>query len=256
MAQAVAKIGGNDIFTKFIITKKYGDKGGWPYGTGSTIVLSTVEIYYTKHSPTSIKDCKLTIMAVYKNGGYQEHAEGFFLEDLREEINTLLEDEATKVNKIQAKLVQNYSPCNNYSDDHKSGCADDILEFIEDMEQKDIIFSLTIKFGTFYYHQKTPNKEGLKKLLRNGVKLELLQGTADWEAFLNDENFVQLIKDEYRDEYEELLERATSRDRMDREEEDEKILTEIKFEAEPEGRQEAIKQYSHIVNRKFLGISH
>ena len=255
MAQS-EKIGRNDVLEKFIITKMYGDtvtnKGrNWPGGKGSTIVLSTVNIYYCTYFQKI--EQRETTMAVYKNEGYQEHAEGFFLNELRNKIKTLREaKEVQKVNKIQANLVQNYSPCNNYSGD--SGCANDILQFKEYMEQQGITFSLTIKFGTFYYHKEPPNKEGLKKLLRNGVNLELLRGKAAWEAFLNNKNFVQLIKDEYRDEYKELLQIATSKDRTVREKEDEKILNEIlRFEAE--GRHEAIKQYSHIVNRKFLGIS-
>jgi hypothetical protein len=242
MAQKVGKIGGNDVLEKFIITNQYGVPGDWPHGKGSTIVLSTVEIYYSTYFTKSIEPCKTS--QVYKNGGYQEHAERYFLDELAGRIKTLKEaNHVKKVNKIQAKLVQNYSPCNNYrtvvvaGKSVVSGCADDILQFKEYMEQQGITFSLTIKFGTFYYHQKPPNKEGLKKLLRNGVKLELLQGKADWEAFLNDENFVELTDDEYTM----LLERATSEERTNRETKDVEILD--KITAEPaKGRQEAIKQ--------------
>ena len=242
MAEAVApsveRIEKKDV-EKFIIEYPYGVNGrAWPRGIGAVIVLSTVEIYYTKHSPTSIKNCKLPkIMAVYKNGEHPNHAERYFLIDLEDEINTLQKDKEVKVNKIQAKLVQNYSPCNNYSDDGKSGCADDILEFIEDMEQKDVIFSLTIKFANFYKHTTESNREGLEKLLRNvDIELELLQGKDDWEAFLNNTNFVNLTKPERT----ELLERATSEERTNRETKDVEILEEITPEP-AKGRQEAIK---------------
>jgi hypothetical protein len=240
VARLVERIEKKDV-KKFIIKHSYGEKAWcWPRGIGGTIVLSTVEIYCT----TSFEDYTRTMMAVYKNGVHPNHAEGYFIKDLRDKINTLLKDKATKVNKIQAKLVQNYSPCNNYSDDHNSGCADDILKFIKDMEQKDIIFSLTIKFANFYLHTTESNREGLKKLLRNvDIELKLLQGEDDWEAFLNDENFVELTNDEYK----ELLERATSEERTNRETKDVEILDEITAE-EAKGRQEAIKQYSHIVN--------
>ncbi len=239
MAEAVQKIGREDIEKKFIIKLKYGKKG-FPGGPEATIVLSTVKIYYTKRSSTSIEDYK-TLTAVYKNGEYQNHAEGYFLRDLRDEIETLLADEETKVTKIQAKLVQNYSPCNNYRTGGKSGCADDILKFKKDMENEDITISLTIKFANFYLHKDESNREGLRELLRKDVKLELLRGEKNWKEFLNDETFVNLTQDEYN----ELLERATSQEREEREEKDVKILNQIISEVS--GKQKATKQYSHRV---------
>ena len=236
MAEAVQKIGREDIENKFIIQLKYGEKG-FPSGEEATIVLSNVKIYYTKRSRTSIKDCELTKNAVYKNQGYQEHAEGYFLHDLNDEITTLLKD--GKVNKIQANLVQNYSPCNNYSGDKKSGCAYDILKFIKRMKKKGINFSLRIKFANFYLHKVESNRRGLRELLGKGVELELLRGEDGWEAFLNDETFVDLTEGESK----ELLKRATSEKRKEREEKDVEILNEI--ESEASGKQKATKQYSH-----------
>ena len=72
-----------------------------------------------------------------------------------------------------------------------------ILKFKEGREKQGINFSLTIKFGNFYRHNVESNREGLRTLLRESVKLELLQGEDDWEAFLNDETFVNLTVDEY-----------------------------------------------------------
>ena len=222
MAEAVEKIGKEDI-EKFIIQHKYGENHeDWPSGKGATIVLSTVEIYSTKRSLTSIRDCKLTIKTVYKSGGRQKHAEGYFLGDLENEFQTLLEDEETNVTKIQAKLVQNYSPCNK--------CADKILKFKADVEQHSINFSLTIKFANFYRHDVELNRKGLRKLLRNYVELELLQGKDDWKEFLNDETFVDL----------KLLTMATSEKRKEREKDDVDILSEITSGAK--GEKKATKQ--------------
>ena len=235
MAEAVQTIGKEEIKKNFIIKHKYGENGwGWPRGIGATIVLSTVEI------STSNEDYK-PLTAVYKNG-IHHHAEGYFLKDLYCKINTLLKDEKEiKVDEIQANLVQNYSPCNNYRSGGKSGCADEILTFKRDMEKKGITISLTIKFANFYLHKDKSNGQGLKKLLQNDVQLELLQGEDDWKAFLNDEIFVNLTVDEYN----ELLERATSEEREKREKDDVKILNEIKSDVS--GKQKATKQYSHTV---------
>jgi hypothetical protein len=255
MAEAVQTIGKEEIKKNFIIKHKYGENAwGWPRGKGATIVLSTVKIYYTKRSTTSNRDCKLTIKAVYKNGKHPNHAEGYFLGDLKDEIETLLADEETKVTKMQAKLVQNYSPCNNYRSlppGGESGCADDILKFKRDMEQQDITFSLTIKFANFYLHDDESNREGLRKLLRNGVELELLQGEYDWKKFLKDKTFVHLTNGSNA-EYTELFERATSKERKEREEDDVKIFKEIT--SKPKGKQKETKQYSHTV--KLVLFSH
>jgi hypothetical protein len=251
MAEAVQKIGREDI-EKFIIQHMYGKNArGWPRGIGAVIVLSTVEIYYTKRSTTSIRDCKLPIKAVYKNGEHPNHAEGYFLSNLKDEIKTLLADEETQVDEIKANLVQNYSPCNNYRSlprGGESGCADDILEFKKEMEEKGITISLTIKFANFYLHDDESNREGLRKLLRNGVELELLQGEYDWKKFLKDKTFVHLTNAEYT----ELFERATSKERKEREEDDVEIFKEIT--SKPKGKQKETKQYSHTV--KLALFSH
>ena len=235
MTEAVQKIGKEEIKKNFIIKHKYGTNAWrWPRGIGATTVLSTVKIYYTTRSSTSIRDCKLTVNAVYKNGEHPNHAERYFHNDLKEQIDTLLKDKETKVTKIRAKLVQNYSPCKN--------CADMILKLKEGREKQGINISLTIKFANFYGH----NVEGLRGLLQNDVKLELLQGEDDWKAFLNDKTFVNLTVGKNK----QLLERATSKERKEREEDDVKILNKIKSEAL--GKQKATKEYSHTVRLVFL----
>ncbi len=238
MTEAVESIGKKDI-EKFIIQHKYDENRlDWPRGQGATIVLSTVKIYYTKRSSTSIRNCKLTIKALYKNGEHPNHAERYFRNDLKEEIDTLLKDKETKVTKIRAKLVQNYSPCKN--------CADMILKFKDGRENQGINISLTIKFANFYRHNFESTREGLRGLLRNDVKLELLHGEDDWKEFLNDETFVNLTVRKNK----QLLERATSKERKEREEDDVKILNEIKLEAS--GKQKATEQYSYTVKLVFL----
>ena len=73
---------------------------------------------------------------IYRNGEHQNHAERYFLSDLKQEIDLQLDDEV-EIENIEATLVQNYPPPpppppptrNNYSDNHLSGCADDIVKF-------------------------------------------------------------------------------------------------------------------------------
>ena len=214
MDKSVYKIGKDEV-NKFIVKCSYGENAPeWPR---ATIVLSKVDIYYTKSSRTSNKEYGRFMINIYRNGWL--HAENYFLTDLREEIDTLLKDK--KIYKIQAGIVQNYSPCNNYSGD--SGCADDILKFKEDMENRDINFSLTIKFANFYRHYLLSNRAGLQKLIKNNVNLQVFQGKQDWKAFLNDEKFVNLTNDDKI----ELLKRATSEERVKREKIDKNILKDI-----------------------------
>ncbi len=107
MTEAVQKIGKEEIKKNFIIKHKYGTNArGWPSGIGATIVLSTVKIYYTKRSSTSIRNCKLTIKALYKNGEHPNHAERYFRNDLKEEIDTLLKDKRPKLLKYELNLFK------------------------------------------------------------------------------------------------------------------------------------------------------
>ena len=167
---------------------------------------------------------------VYKNK--KLHAEKYFITDLSKRIDALLKDK--KVSKIEANLVQNYSPCNGYPG--YSGCVDDILEFKEGMERKGVSFSLKIKFANFYkcyYKQgndswkKSQNIDGLVKLLQNDVRLQLLEGEKGWEDFLNDEMFMDVSEKNKTH----LLEIATSKERIKREKVDKEILKYIKIKA-------------------------
>ena len=228
MAESVNKIGkddvkkfiGKDDVKKFIVKYSYGENARrWPK---AAIVLSTVDIHYTELFSPSNKDhtlVTLPMIDVYRSTG--QHAEGNFLSDLRKQIDTLLRDKKASKICVEAYLVQNYSPCNNYNGN--SGCADDILEFKEDMENREISFSLTIKFANFYLHKNKWNSEGLQKLVKENVTLKVFQGEDDWKAFLNNDNFVTLTTNDKK----ELLERATSKERVKREEDDEEILKDI-----------------------------
>ena len=73
-----------------------------------------------------------------------------------------------------------------------------LLNLKKNIEKKGIIFSLKIKFANFYLHKVEVNKGGLKKLLKNGVyiDIELLEGEEDWKAFLSDKTFVDLTDDD------------------------------------------------------------
>ena len=243
MYKSVYKIGKDEV-NKFIVEYWYGENAPeWPR---ATIVLSTVDIYYTKSSKTSNKEYRLLMINIYRNGWL--HAENYFLTDLRKEIDTLLKDK--KINKIQAGIVQNYSPCNNYSGD--SGCADDILKFKEDMENRDISFSLTIKFANFYRHQLFSNRAGLQKLLKNNVNLEVFQGKEDWKEFLNDEHFVYLTNEDKT----ELLRRATSDERAMREKVDKNILEDITARAKDnKGKQKTAISLSSPYSQEVKSIS-
>jgi hypothetical protein len=90
--------------------------------------------------------------------------------------------------RIEADLVQNYSPC--------SECADDFLNFIYERNRDGIKFSLKIEFANVYKDWVFDNKDGLKKLKKKGVRFELLEGEEKWRAFLNDETFVELTERE------------------------------------------------------------
>ena len=203
MAEALQRIQKDDI-EKFIVRLMFLDQGNnserWPR---VTIVLSTVAIHYNE---SSIKNFHW----IHKNDN-NDHAEVKFFHNLKEEIKQL---QGHKIKEIKATLVQNYSPCNK--------CANFILRFKEKME--DITFSLTVQFANFYLDQT----EGLKKLyLRKGVKLALLKGEDEWVRFLNNTKLVSINKKEKQN----LLERATSTERVRREQADEEKYNKITTEA-------------------------
>ena len=175
----------------FIITAMYGTAGNWAH---ETIVLSEFE--ESKNVSRNNED---------------QHAEEVFLADLKDTvINRQVE---LKGQEINAKLVQNYSPC--------EGCADKILKFQQYLKKElEITFSLTITFANFYNHKTKGNLKGLMKLMQNdNIELKLLQGEA-WKEFLNDEGFVELEDKEKK----EFLRDASSEKRKNREYVDQGML--------------------------------
>ena len=87
-------------------------------------MLSTVKVSLSVNELRKIKN-------IYRNEEHQNHAERYFLSDLKQEID-LQQDDEVEIENIEATLVQNYPPPpprNNYSDNHLSGCADDIVKF-------------------------------------------------------------------------------------------------------------------------------
>ena len=201
------------IENNFIVKHQYGDHGdNWP---GSTIVLSTVKIYVTAEVDPIIGLHHWTCKNV---PGW--HAEKRFLDKLETEIAKHHE-----VTKIEANLVQNYSPC--------SVCADALVEFRVKMQNKSIEFSLTIEFANVYFHTKPENRKGLRKLSStNGIELKLLH---DWKAFL--ESIVKLTPDEK----DALLEIARSERRQNNEKRGAAILDEILRE---QGKQKQMKEHN------------
>ena len=193
----------------FIVQHQYDEHGNWPR---STIVLSTVKIYATAEVDPIIHHWT-------RNNVMGRHAEKRFLDKLETEIAK------HEVTKIEAKLVQNYSPC--------SVCADALLEFRDKMQNKSIEFSLTIEFANVYLHTIPENRKGLRKLSStNGIELKLLH---DWKAFL--ESIVQLTPVEK----DALLIIARSNGRQNNEKRGAEILDKILRE---QGKQKQMKEHN------------
>ena len=174
-------IGGGDV-KKFIVEFMYGEnEKRWPQGT---IVLSTVLI----HSNSEEKDIKTSKKIFTNDEDYP--ADHHFVRDLVKEIADLKKQRYKKEDLcVKVDLVQNYSPCNN------SALA--ILKCQNDLRNKKIDIFWTITFANFFNHEEEENLKGLMKLLKNdAIELKLLQGQAEWLAFLSDEDFVDLSKDD------------------------------------------------------------
>ena len=152
----------------------------WPQDIERTVVLSTITIHYTRSSSEHSvpQQGTITTQSVYENERHPNHTERRCLDDLIDKINGLTVV-GCEVRKVEAKLVQNYSPC--YT------CSDRIIQFQNNLDD---IADLTIKFANFYLHQ-VPENKGLKNLLQKPYKIGI-QGEVEWEAFLNDETFVDL----------------------------------------------------------------
>ena len=194
MAQATKILGIKGI-ERFIIKLPYHEPG-WPTGKGSVILLSKVKMFDWKFRKARLPNS----IYVYEGAG-NIHTERHFLTELKGTIQL----RKHQVKRIEAHMLQNYAPCSKY--------ADALLRFKDERREKGIEFCLKIDFANFYCHWEKQNRNSLKRLLKNGVALKLIQGEDDWTAFLDDEEFVKLA------EYEKakLLQRAKSTARMNNE---------------------------------------
>ena len=217
MANRRDRLEKDEISTKFIIDTEYGDPGkigGFPGGVGATVVLCKVKRLRRKGKRTYSNEYEYVTRNTRDN-----HAEVLLLKKIVE----LMKEENVK--EVSVTLIQNYSPCddNPHNGNRASaitGCATDIIQFKNDMEKQGKSVRIQITFADFYrwignYGDGPKNMKGLKELLKNGVKLTLLQGKEMWETFLNDTCFVNLTSEEKA----ELLKKATSDKRTEREEE-------------------------------------
>ena len=65
-------------------------------------MLSTVKVSLSVNELRKIKN-------IYRNEEHQNHAERYFLSDLKQEID-LQQDDEVEIENIEATLVQNYPP--------------------------------------------------------------------------------------------------------------------------------------------------
>ena len=119
----------------------------------------------------------------------KNHAEKQFIK------NVIIPAEEEK-DTIEIKIFISYSPCN--------GCADSLIQWLTTLRAKWRKVSITIKFSSFYLK----HRDGLKKLIVDGVTLTVFQGQADWNEFF------QCIGREITD-FQELITQRTDRETID-----------------------------------------
>ncbi|XP_078374506.1 uncharacterized protein LOC144658055 [Oculina patagonica] len=178
------RLGKDEILEKFIISAKYGTPNVFPYGARSTIVLSKV-------SCKNDYDSCWSMVGIHRNQERGIHAETKVVELIK-----CIGDNARAIN---IELIQNYSPCNDK--DNGAFCAKKIVDFKKEMESQGKQIVISITFANFYRTDVYPgndekraeqNRNGLRLLRDNGVKLRLLCGEEEWTKFLNDGQLVSL----------------------------------------------------------------
>ena len=239
----------NELDKKFVIEEMYGTIGAYPSGT---LVLAKVFITYipatqvpsslessasrslsleetfsnlclqdspcssTPSSPVST-DEESRYIWIFRNE-YKTHAEIKFLRQIEMEVQRL-EQKGNKVTNINVELIQNYAPC--------YVCADEMIK----LKEKEV--SITVIFANYYFWigPDLTNWFGRKNLLKlkemhdKGIDLQLLQGKESWETLFEDSLLVDL-KD---GEKAELLKKATSEKRQQREKYDRNLCDEEKL---------------------------
>ena len=174
----------------------------------------------TPSSPVSTEESRCTW--IFRNE-FKSHAEIKLLRRLEREVQRL-EQEGNKV-KINAELISNYAPCHE--------CADELIKFKETMERKGKEVSIKVIFANYYYwigrcytkEYGWKNLLKLKEMHNKGIDLQLLQGKESWESLFEDSDLVNL-KDA---EKVELLKKATSEKRQEREDHDRNLRDEEKL---------------------------
>lgn len=214
------RLGIEEILNNFIIYHSYGTSGAFPYGAGSTIVLSKVSCENDGDS--------WSMVSIHRNQDYQIHAETKLLQ--------LLKDISDKAKQIKIEMIQNFSPCNDKNHEGKGAfCAQKIVDYKKEMKRQGKQIDISITFANFYRtvvynehgkygnnaNRAEQNKNGLRLLRDNGVQLRLLCGKEEWKKFLNDDQLVSLSED---DKYS-CLQLALQR--TDREKFDEQHFNEI-----------------------------
>ena len=205
----------NEIKKNFIIDEPYGTIGAYP---SKVIIVSDVVYGFVQADSQSRR-------YVLRNS-YEKHAEGYLIQQIRDDIQEMENGGRELVTKVVLRLIQNYSPCDDYKNGdngEKRGCASDIIEFKQELEESEKIVNITITFSNFFRWvgnrgHGPHSMAGLRKLLDNGVKVKPLQGKKNWKKFF-DHNLVDLNDNERQ----ELLDRAGSDDRGDKEKEDMKL---------------------------------
>ena len=131
----------------------------------------------------------------------------------------------SEANKIDVELIQSYAPCHE--------CADKMIEYKKEMEDKGKEVSIKVKFANYYYwfgeddkgERGRNNLKGLKKMGEKGIVLQLIQGEDSWETLFGDHELVDLTEADK----EQLRKKAYSDERKERENADRKLCEEKKL---------------------------
>lgn len=188
--------------------------------TFSNLCLQDSPCSSTPSSPVSAEESRCTW--IFRNE-FKSHAEIKLLRRLEREVQRL-EQEGNKV-KINVELISNYAPCHE--------CADELITFKETMEREGKEVSIKVIFANYYYWigRHYTKEYGWKNLLKSkkihdkGIDLKLLQGKESWESLFEDSDLVNVNDGEK----EELLKKATSEKRQEREDYDRNLRDEEKL---------------------------
>ena len=213
-----------EIYRKFIIDKKYGTTDGKPYPP-ETLVLCKASFASIASESSDSQDVvgnfnNLRLQGWIFRNGINGHAEELCLQRLRQRDS--------QAQRIEVELIQSYAPCHN--------CADKIIAYKEEKEKEGKTVAITIKFANYYRwigrgtdEDGVKNLRKLKEMTKRNIDLHLLQGKTSWENLFEDDELVNLS----REDQTWLLEKATSPARINRERYD-KALFGLIMQGKPE----------------------